>query len=50
MLALSQKNNTTTDYLNSQIVRTKGIQILEELFDEVDVFMTPTTGITVSEF
>jgi Asp-tRNA(Asn)/Glu-tRNA(Gln) amidotransferase A subunit family amidase len=37
---------TAFDYLQSQRMRTKAIEIFQKVFDEVDVVMTPATAIT----
>jgi Asp-tRNA(Asn)/Glu-tRNA(Gln) amidotransferase A subunit family amidase len=40
---------TPSDYVRAQQVRTRAAEILEKLYEDVDVIVTPTTGCTAPE-
>ncbi|KAI9106118.1 Asp-tRNAAsn/Glu-tRNAGln amidotransferase A subunit and related amidase [Phlyctochytrium arcticum] len=46
-LALLVANNlTAADYVTAARTRTQGMQVLESVFDQVDLIITPTAGVT----
>ncbi|KAJ3295088.1 hypothetical protein HK104_003020 [Borealophlyctis nickersoniae] len=46
MFGVLEKTLTTSDYLSAARVRTKGMKMMEKIFEEVDLIVTPTTAVT----